>query len=152
MPVTDNMPTTAKLVAAIGLGIVGWVGSDMIRPLMPADTSFGWFNYVNLVLGALCGWVVTGKRVGFGWAEGFSAGLTGVGALVVWGLFAQSFAEMLSRSLDRRYTGPVEGLTAMVELAVEFGTYLLNGPLIGFLCVGGILTGLVAEWVARRWS
>jgi len=152
MPATDNMPTTAELVAASGLGIVGWVGSDMIRPLMPPDTSFGWFNYVNLVLGALCGWVVTGKRVGFGWAEGFSAGLTGVGALVVWGLFAQSFAEMLSRSLDRRYTGPVEGLTAMVELAVEFGTYLLNGPLIGFLCVGGILTGLVAEWVARRWS
>lgn len=152
MPVTDNMPTTSKLVAAACLGIVGWIASDMIRPLMPPDTSFGWFNQVNFVLGLLCGWVVTGKRVGFGWAEGFSAGLTGMGALVAWGLFAQSFYEMLMRSLDRRYGGPVEGLTAMFELAVEFGSYLLNGPLIGFLCLGGILTGLISEWVARRWS
>lgn len=152
MPVTDKMPTTAKLVAAAGLGIVGWVASDMIRPLMPPDTSFGWFNQVNLVLGLLCGWVVTGKRVGFGWAEGFSAGLTGMGALVAWGLFAQSFYEMLMRSLARRYDGPMEGLTAMFELGVEYGSVLLNGPLIGFLCLGGILTGLVAEAVARRWS
>lgn len=152
MPVTDTMPTTAKLVAAAGLGLVGWVASDMIRPLMPADTSFGWFNYVNLVLGLLCGWVVTGKRVGFGWTEGVSAGLTGMGALVAWGLFAQSFYEMLMRSLDRRYDGPVEGLTAMFELAVEFGSVLLNGPLIIFLCLGGLLTGLLAEWVTRRWS
>ncbi|SEK54456.1 hypothetical protein SAMN05443999_101633 [Roseovarius azorensis] len=152
MPVTDMMPTAAKLAAAAGLGMVGWIASDMIRPLMPSDTSFGWFNHVNLVLGFLCGWVVIGKRVGRGWAEAFSAGLTGTGALVVWGLFAQSFNEMLKRSLDRRYDDPIEGVTAVFELAVEFGSYLLNGPLIGFLCVGGILTGLVAEWVARRWS
>lgn len=152
MPLTDQMPTPAKLIAAIGLGAVGWIGSDLIRPLMPPDTNFGWFNYVNLALGLVCGWVVTGKRVGHGYAEGFSAGLTGLGALVFWALFAQSLNEMLERALDRRYDGPVEGIIAMFELAAEFGAYLLDGPLIAFLCLGGILTGIVAEWVARRWS
>ena len=68
MPVTDRMPTMGKLAAAIGLGIVGWVGSELFRPLMPDDTNFGWFNYVNVVLGVVCGWRVTGTRLGRGYA------------------------------------------------------------------------------------
>ena len=53
-----------KLAAAIGLGILGWVGSELFRPLMPEDTNFGWFNYVNVVLGVICGWRVTGTDWG----------------------------------------------------------------------------------------
>src|SRR6056297_3578710 len=132
MPVTDRMPTMGKLAAAIGLGILGWVGSELFRPLMPDDTNFGWFNYVNVVLGLVCGWRVTGKRLGFGYAEGFSAGLTGVGALVFWALFVQSLNEMLKRALDNRYDGVIEGLTSMFELIVDYGTVMINGPLIAF--------------------
>lgn len=152
MPVTDKMPTAGKMVAAAGLGALGWFASEMFRPLMPPETNFGMFNEVNVVLGLLCGWFVAGKRLGFGYSEGFSAGLTGLGAMVFWALFLQSFNEMLRRALDNRYDGPVEGLTAVMELGVEYGTYMLNGPLIGLLLTGGILVGLVAEWVSHRWS
>lgn len=152
MPLTDHMPTTGKLVAALCLGVVAWFASEAFRPLMPDDTNFGWFNQVNVGLGILCGWFVTGKRLGYGYAEGFSAGLTGMAALVFWALFLQSFNEMLKRALERRYDGPVEGLTAIFELSVDFGQYMLNGPFIGLLLVGAVLTGLIAEWAAQRWS
>ncbi|WP_297771614.1 TrgA family protein [uncultured Roseovarius sp.] len=145
------MPTAGRLVAAVGLGVVGWFGSELFRPLMPDDTNFGWFNVVNVVLGMICGWRVTGKRLGFGYAEGFSAGLTGIGALVFWALFVQSLNEMLKRALDNRYDGVIEGLTSMFELIVDFGTVMINGPLIGFLVTGGIVVGLVSEWVSHRW-
>ncbi|WP_454276731.1 TrgA family protein [Roseovarius sp. MBR-154] len=141
-----------KLAAAIGLGIVGWVGSDLFRPLMPDDTNFGWFNYVNAGLGLLCGWRVTGRRLGYGYAQSFSAGLTGVAALVFWAVFLQSLNEMLKRALDNRYDGAVEGITSMFELAAEYVLTMLDGTLIGALMTGGILVGVIAEWVARRWS
>ncbi|SLN61359.1 hypothetical protein PEL8287_03320 [Roseovarius litorisediminis] len=152
MPQTDRMPTMAKMFAAACLAAVAWVGSEMFRPLMPPDTAFGWFNEVNVVLGLLCGWVVTGSRVGNGISEAIGAGLTGVAALIFWALFVHSFNEMLGRALDRRYEGPVEALVSVFELGVEYGAYMLNGPFIGFLVAGGIVTGLVAEWVSHRWS
>lgn len=152
MPVTDSMPTMGKLAAAIGLGIVGWVGSDLFRPLMPEDTNFGWFNYVNAGLGMFCGWRITGRRLGHGYAQGFSAGLTGVAALVFWAVFFQSLNEMLKRALDNRYDGAVEGITSMFELAAEYILTMLDGTLIGALVTGGVLVGVIAEWVARRWS
>ena len=65
MPVTDTMPTFGKLAAAIGLGALGWIGSELFRPLMDEDTNFGWFNYVNL-----------------GWGSSVAGGLPGG----VWGL------------------------------------------------------------------
>ena len=152
MPLTDRMPTVAKLVAAAGFGAIGWIGSQMIRPLMPPNTDFGWFDVVNVVLGLLCGWIVTGSRLGRGYPEGISAGLTGLGALVFWALFVQSFNEMIERALERRYTGPVEGLIALFEIGVEFGVVLLNGTLIGVLVGGAMFVGLIAERMSHRWS
>lgn len=152
MPVTDKMPTAAKMAAAIVLGAVAWYASDLIRPLMPEGTDFGWFNYVNLALGLACGWFVIGTRVGRSYLESFSAGLTGMAALIFWALFLQSFNEMLKLALQNRYQGPVEGLVAIFEIGVDFGSKLLDVNLIGTLLIGGIIAGVVAEWASRRWS
>ena len=152
MPVTDTMPTSGKLVAAIGLGALGWVGSELFRPLMEEGTDFGWFNYVNLGLGLICGWRVTGRRLGLGYATGISAGLTGMAVLVFWALFVQSLNEMLRLTLDGRITGVMNGLTEMFELGTEYATVMLDGTLIGVLLAGGFLVGAIAEWAERRWA
>jgi hypothetical protein len=152
MPLTDRMPTATRLVSALCLGGLGWIASEMIRPLMPPETAFGWFNWVNVALGVLCGWFVLGPRSGRGYGEAIGAGLTGLGALVFWALFAQSFYEMISRSLDRRYDGPVEALIGIFENAMELGQHVIDLPLIATLIGGGILSGFVAEFVARRWT
>ena len=66
------MPTAARLVAAILLAILGWVLFDLIRPLMPEGTDFGWFNYVNAFIGWCVGWIVMGRRAGRGFVSGIN--------------------------------------------------------------------------------
>ena len=152
MPVTDTMPTFGKLAAAIGLGALGWIGSELFRPLMDEATNFGWFNYVNAGLGVLCGWRVTGRRLGAGYATGISAGLTGTAALVFWAVIVQAFNEMMRLTLDGRITGLFAGLTKMVDLAADYALVMLDGTLIGVLLAGGFLVGAVAEAAERRFS
>jgi hypothetical protein len=146
------MPTAGKAFAALGFAVIAWYASEMFRPLMPEGTGFGWFNEVNVALGLLCGWIVTGSRLGYGYSNGISAGLTGMGALVFWALFLQSFNEMLRLALERRYDGPVEGIMAIFEIAVDYGSKLAHVPLLVLLIGGAIGVGIVGEWVARRWS
>ena len=152
MPVTDHMPSAGRLAAGVTLALVAWYASMVFKPLMPPHTAWGYFTPLNIGLGFVCGWFVTGTRLGRGYNECLSAGLTGVGALVFWALFLQSFNEMLKLALRKRYDGPVEGIVAIFEIAVDFGANLLNAYLIGVLVVGGLITGIVGEWVARRWS
>lgn len=152
MLTATRMPTAAKLFAALGLAAVGWFASEAIRPLLPPQTDFGWFNQVNMALGLICGWRVTGNRVGAGFAEAVSAGLTGAAALVFWGLFAQSLNTMLANALDKRYDGPFEGLLSIFTIGVEYGAYLLDGIVIGIIVIGGVLTGVFANWIANRYE
>ncbi len=152
MPKIRILPTAARLVAAIALGVLGWVGSEMIRPLMPPHTSFGWFNYVNVALGVLCGWFVIGSRAGRGYAEALANGLTGVLALIIWAFFAQSFNLMLKQSLEQKFDGPVEALVAIFSNALDYARFLVDPALIATLLVGGMICGLLAEYAARRWT
>jgi len=150
MPLTDKMPTAAKFFAALGLAAVGWIASEAIRPLLPPHTDFGWFNQVNVVLGVICGWRVTGRRVGGTFSEAISAGLTGVISLVFWGLFVQSFNLMLDEALEKKFKGPFEGIMGIFDNAMEFGVFLIDGKVIGIILIGGILTGLFADWISKR--
>ncbi|SRR6056297_319855 len=152
MPVTDNMPTAARGVSALLMAGLAWIASDMIRPLMPEGTDFGIFNYVNVALALVLGWRVTGRRLGIGWGTGVSAGLSGVAALVFWAVFAQSLYKMLEMALDRRLKGVMDALKTMFEIGADFALILLHGPLIGVLVAGGVMIGVIGEWIARRWS
>ena len=66
------MPTAAKLIAALCLAIVAWLTSEAIRPLFPAGTDFGNFNYINAAIGLVLGWIILGARAGRGYAAGIS--------------------------------------------------------------------------------
>ncbi len=152
MPKTRSMPTAARLVAAITLGALGWIASDMVRPLMPPHTAFGWFNWVNLGLGLLCGWFVIGSRAGRGFADALANGLTGVLALIIWAFFVQSFNLMLKQSLEKKFDGPVEAIVGIFGNALDYAHFLIDPALVGTLLVGGMICGLLAEMAARRWS
>ncbi|MDX5402987.1 MAG: TrgA family protein [Rhodobacterales bacterium] len=145
------MFTAPRLVAAVLLAGVGFVASDLIRPLMPEGTQFGWFNYVNAVLGAIMGWVVIGKRIGRGVSAAVGNGVTGAAALIFWGLFTQSVNEMLRLSLRRRYDGPVEALTDMLRIGAEWALTIATVPVMGTIFIGGIVAAVLAEVSARHW-
>lgn len=148
------MPTAAHLVAALVLAAVGWFASELVKPVIEAETgrsAFGRLSLINLVIGALCGWIVIGKRAGRGLSAGIGNGITGVAALVFWALFVQAVAEMVNRSLARRYDGPMEAIIAVFELMLEYAAFLADAQVLIALAGGALLAGLAAEAAARRW-
>lgn len=151
MPVINMMPTAGRLAAAAGLLAVALLVSEQIKALWPEYKNFGYFTYVNMALGALCGWIITGRRLGRGYVAAIGSAVTGMVALILWALLVHCSYEMILRSLGRRYEGPIEAIIAVFEIAVEYGGYALQGPVLTLLIGGAIGVGLVAEFVAKRW-
>ena len=145
------MYTAPRLVAALLLAVVGFAVSELIKPLMPEGTQFGLFSFVNAGLGAIMGWVVIGSRVGRGMAAAVGNGVTGAAALMFWGLFLQAGNEMLRLSLRRRYDGPVEGLTDLFRIGIDYALTMSTGPVLGTLFAGGIVAAMLAEVASRHW-
>lgn len=145
------MPTAAKLVAALLLAGLGYGVSEIIKTLMPPSTDFGAFSIVNAVIGLLCGWIVVGGRSGRGQSAAISNGFTGTIALVFWGLFVHSCNEMVSNAFARKYHSMFEATIAIFEIGIDYGQKMLDVKVVLILLTGGILTGMIAEFAARRW-
>lgn len=145
------MPDAARLFAAIGLAITAFIVSGQIMPLMPEGMDFGYFTYVNMGIGAVTGWIVMGKRAGRGITAAINNGITGVIAMVFWGLFVQGCYEMFDLAMRNRYDGPFEALAAVFVIGLEYGVIMLQGNIIITLLVGGIATGLATEYAWRNW-
>jgi len=145
------MPTGSKLVAALCLGILGAIVSEMVKPLMPDSTAFGYFTYVSFLLGVIVGWRFLGARAGAGTVNAINNGITGVVILVFFALFVYGSYEMLDQSLRHRYSAPMEAMRGILEIGMGYGQYLLNVGVIVTLCVGAVLSGLITEFAFRHW-
>ncbi len=145
------MPTGSKLAAALCLGILAVIVSEMVKPLMPESTVFGYFTFVSFLLGAIVGWRYLGRRAGAGTVNAINNGITGVVILVFFALFVYGSYEMLDQSLRHRYREPMEALRGILEIGMGYGLYLLNVSVIATLCVGAVLSGLITEYAYRHW-
>ncbi len=146
------MPTAARLIAALCLGLLAFVASTQVVPLMPEGTDFGYFFHVNVILGLLTGWIYMGRRVGYGLVPAINNGLTGAAVMVLWALFVQGIWEMFDRAMRNRYGGPFEALLEILTLSIEF-FFVISVPAVLLpLVLGGCLAGLIAEGAHKRWS
>lgn len=145
------MPTATRLVAACCLAVLAFIVSSQVIDQSPEGMYFGNFVYVNMALGLACGWFVMGKRAGRGTTAAINNGLTGMAALVFWGLFVQGTNEMFKLAMRHRYDGPFEAVLAIFQNGVEFGKVLLVPHIIATLLIGGVVSGLLAEIAHRRW-
>ncbi|MGJ8596599.1 TrgA family protein [Sulfitobacter sp.] len=145
------MPTAARLVAGILLAILGWVLSDIVRPLMPEGTAFGWFNYVNAFIGLCVGWSVIGSRVGRGFVASINNGVTGTAVLILWCLFVHSCYEMFRLAMRNRYDGPMEALTSIFLIGSEFGIMIATPTFFGVAVAGALVVGIAADAAGKRW-
>ncbi|HEX9859354.1 MAG TPA: TrgA family protein, partial [Paracoccaceae bacterium] len=71
--------------------------------------------------------------------------------IAFWALLGFSGYVMILRSMDLRYDGPMEALTATVDLMLEHGVQMATPKVLGTLFLGGLLGGLLAEWAGKRW-
>lgn len=145
------MPTAARLVAAILMAILGWILSDLVRPLMPEGTDFGYFNYVNAFIGLCVGWVVVGSRGGRGFVPGLNNGLTGTAVLFIWAIAVHSCYEMFRLAMRNRYDGPMDAIAGIFLIASEFGIMIATVPVLGTAVIGALIVGPATEFAARNW-
>lgn len=145
------MPTAARLVAAVLLAILGWLLSDVVRPLMPEGTAFGWFNYVNAFIGLCVGWLVVGPRVGRGLVSAINNGVTGTAVMILWCLFAHSCYEMFRLAMRNRYDGPMEALTSIFLIGSEFGIMIATPTFLAVAVAGALVVGPAAEQAGKYW-
>ena len=145
------MPDAARLVAALSLAIIAFIVSGQVMPLMPEGFDFGYFTYVNMAIGAICGWVIMGKRAGRGWTSGINNGITGVLAMVFWGLFVHGTYEMVQKAMANRYGGPFEAIMAIFEIGAEYGMMIFVGNIMVTLLIGAVIAGLATEFAWRTW-
>lgn len=145
------MPTAAKLVAAIAFALVGAVAARGYVPLMPEHAAPGLLVPACALIGALAGWFVVGPRAGALWRFAPSNGLSGAIVLAAAVLVLFSTYEMLSRALDKRYSGPEEALQGVFGIAWDHMTTMADIRVLGPLIIGGVLGGVVTEWAGRRW-
>jgi len=145
------MLTAARLFSAILLAALCWLVSEMIRPLMPESTVFGWFNYVNSALGLIIGWRMIGAKAGAGLVNAISNGITAIVTLVFFGLFIHALNELLRSSVRRAYQDPLKWIEDMFRIGAEFGALVLNPGVALVLVAGGVAIAIIAEVINSVW-
>ncbi|MBE1296906.1 TrgA family protein [Phycobacter azelaicus] len=145
------MPNGARLIAALSMAALAFVASQLIMPLMPDGTDFGYFIYVNMAIGIVTGWVLMGRRAGGGLVPAINNGLTGMAVMVFWGLFAQGVWEMVRLAMRHRYDGPFEALTAIFTIGLDYFFVMAVPQVLLALAIGGVVAGLATENAHRRW-
>jgi hypothetical protein len=145
------MPTAAKLFAALSMMMLGFFAAEIIKPHMGEGTQFGAFSEVSALIGLVVGWRVLGPAAGRGNYLSSSAGLRSMVILVLAALFVFSTENMLVQAFRRTYDGPTQAVVGIIKIALDYGQQLLNPDVAAVLILGGVGSGLLTEWAARRW-
>jgi len=145
------MPTAAKLVAAIAFALLGFLTAELVKPLMPEGTQFGFFSLACAAIGALSGWRVMGVLTGRTYRAAVESGLRTMLTMVFWCVLLLAIYDMVEQSMKLRYDGPVEAIQAIFSISLGYLRIMVNAGVIAALLVGGVLGGLVTEWASRRW-
>lgn len=147
------MPSAARLFGAIFLAVVGYFAAQAFVPSLPENMPVGHLREVCAALGVITGWRVMGRLAGAGYGAAVSNGFRSAVTLVFFALLVFSIREMLLRSMDGRYRGPMHAITGTFELAYDYGVMLVtNGPAMGILFGGAILAAWVVEIISGVWK
>lgn len=145
------MPTAARFIAAIIFAGLAYYVTNLAKPLFPEGTQLGLFTPWSMAISFLCGWKVVGRLIGRGWTNSINTGLYGVGVSVFFVTLFFSINEMVKRSRDFRYDGPMEAIIGIFEIGLEYGVYLLDTKILIALVVTGIISGPICEAAERKW-
>ena len=146
------MPRSQKLVAALGLAIVAYLVSIQVLPQLPEGGQYTGLTLSNMVIGLIVGWIVMGNRSPSRVVTPLTNGLTGVLSLVLWALFVHSCEEMITRAMNRRYSGPFTALVDIFDIATDYALYLFTPGIALTLVVGAMVVGALTARAARLYG
>lgn len=149
MPI--QMPTGAKLAAALTFAVVGWITTNYYVPNMPDVEVAGNVREGVALIGAIVGWRVMGPAVGKGYLEAAGSGIKTAVLVVFFALLLFSLYEMLMNSVKMRYDGAFDAITDVFTTMARRSQALFSVGVLVSMIVGGIVAGIISENVGRRW-
>ncbi len=147
-----QMPTGAKLIAALCYAAIGWQAAVFFEPVLSDVQRSTWFVPLNAALGILIGWRVMGRMVGGTYGAALRGGIYSSIWLFFWSLLGFSLWEMIDRSLAKRYRHPTEALGNALEIGAYYFKLAMQADVLAVLLLGGLIAGLITEFTSRRWS
>lgn len=149
MPI--QMPTGAKLAAALTFAVVGWITTNYYVPNMPDVEVAGNVREGVALIGAIVGWRVMGTSVGRGYLEAAGSGIKTAVMVVFFALLLFSLYEMLMNSVKMRYDGAFDAIMDVFTTMARRSQALLSVGVLASMIIGGIVAGLISENASRRW-
>jgi hypothetical protein len=145
------MPTAAKLFAAVFLGLTGALVVYLVELSQPPTGDLPVALAVTVSVAVIVGWRACGPYAGNGYGSAMLAGLKATIYLVVLALLVLAVMQMFRLAWRHHYHAPSEAVVDIIGLALGFAKPLLTPQIAGVLGVGGLVTGIMAEWAGRRW-
>lgn len=146
------MPTMPRLIAALWFALLAWFTAELVKNHLPESMPVGRMSLFSAAIGFLVGWIFVGRRAGDTMRAAYGYGLTGAVLISAWGVGWFAVVEMLKRSWDGRYRGPMHALTGTVDLIKDYALFLANIDVIVVLVLGGLFGGWLVEKSAGKWS
>ncbi len=145
------MPTAGKLASALIFALLAFVLAATYRFDLPREAVPGSYYGVSAMIGLLVGWRVMGPRSeGRPMATANDGLLTAVITVLI-ALIYFATIEMLKRSVNELYSGPLEAVIGIFSIAGDYMARMASPRFIATLLLGGMLGGLLAGHVGRRW-
>lgn len=144
------MPTAAKLISALWFALIGWLAANAHIPAIPGGVPVGYFREITAGIGLAVGWIAMGSDVGRGYVDSISGGLKTSIIIVFISLMIFAGGQMIRSSMRQHYDGPMEALLQWIKLMAIHAYSMLTVGVLGVLIVGGIVGGLLAEYVSKH--
>lgn len=146
------MPTAAKIIGAIALGITGMVAAYLFM-LDQNDYRIG-YNFVLGVslVGLFIGWRSLGNNPSHNNIAAISSGMRSLALLVI------TCATIFSLVFILKYTRPTTIRDLMdipviwIEAASKYVVLAMTKEVAAALLIGGCISGLVTYHASRRWT
>ncbi len=145
------MPTAAKLAAAVLFAVLSWVVADIFARALPPEIHSRLLRPVAAAIGVLFGWRVSGRLVGRGMTEAATNGLRTVATIAFATDFVFSTYDMVMRAFKKAYDSPMQAVLDIFSIMLVYGRMMLRTDVIATMIVGGLICGLITEWISRRW-
>ena len=152
------MPSPARLVAALLMAVVGWMGAEAVVIFaLPDWVSPGRLHWIAAGLGLIVGWRILGRvasgPIGKGdrLMVGMTGGLGAVLVVVLGTIVVHAVLETYDDAVRLAFSGPGDALAGMAQVVVDDVVLLMEPRALAVILGGGAIAGLAAGIAGRIW-
>ena len=147
----EVMPTFARLTGAVLLAALGVYAASITKAHLPDGEPGTYLIPVGAVMGAIIGWVFTGRHLEGGKGSGPAVGIGSAVLLAFWVAFLFAMEEMVDRSMRNSYGGsPTDALQDVFNILIDYARDIVKLDVVLTLAVGGLIVGVITAFVGKR--